>query len=229
MLRCGWLWQMRWNEWIVWSLDHRGCTTLIIADGARCYNPLAKKNKLFVRQWNHRRGQFSIWRWFRNRGKVRIHTSGIDPFWTILKSGIPPSLRSNVNGRANPTLWLYARSTHWRWENDTANLMHKTGQTLRQLWSRKRENESASFLTTKCCKGCSETLTQALFLRVNLWWKYQNYHSGKQFFCKTPDNNQRPGFMPRTCQINDKIVLFVSYVCPLCVSFPTCKTQCRLL
>ena len=55
------------------------------------------------------------------------------PIWAILKNGIPPSWRSNVNGRANPTLWLYARSTHWRWESDTANLMNKTGHTLRQL------------------------------------------------------------------------------------------------
>ena len=96
-----------------------------------------------------------------------FHTGGIDSFWTILRNGVPPSLRSNVNGRANPALWLYACSTHWRWENDTANLMHKTGQTLRQLWAGKRENESASFLTTKCCKGCSETQNETLFLVQN--------------------------------------------------------------
>ena len=64
-------------------LDRRGYTTLIIADGARCYNPLAKK-KLLVRECNHSRGQFSIWRWFRNRGRVRIQTGGIDSFWANL-------------------------------------------------------------------------------------------------------------------------------------------------
>ena len=115
-------------------LDRRGYTTLIIADGARCCNPLAKKNKLLVRECNHSRGQFSIWRWFRNRGRVRIQTGGIDSFWAILKNGIPPSWRSNVNGRANPTLWLYAGWAHWRWESDTANLMNKIRHTLRQVW-----------------------------------------------------------------------------------------------
>lgn len=116
-------------------LDRRGYTTLIIADGARCYNPLAKKNCLCASATtvvdNSPFGDgFAIVAEFESR-PVELIPFG--PIWAILKNGIPPSWRSNVNGRANPTLWLYARSTHWRWESDTANLMNKTGHTLRQL------------------------------------------------------------------------------------------------
>ena len=74
--------------------DSRGKTTLLLADGAPCYKGLSKMSKLLLRQCNHSKGVFSVWRSVHGRGSVRVHTGGIDAYWTLLKDGIPNSISS---------------------------------------------------------------------------------------------------------------------------------------
>ena len=94
------------------SKDPRGLRTLLLTDGAPCYKGLAKKYKLLLRQCNHAKGVFAVTRNAKKRGKVKVHTGGIDGFWKIVKQGIPASISSLVKGRTNKNLWAYVRSAH---------------------------------------------------------------------------------------------------------------------
>ena len=81
------------------STDARGKRTLLLADGAKCYVPLARKHDLLLRQCNHSKGQFSLWKWVRGRGHVRVHTGGIDSYWTLMKAGVPNSVASKTKSK----------------------------------------------------------------------------------------------------------------------------------
>ena len=113
--------------------DSRGKTTLLLADGAPCYKALSKMHKLLLRQCNHSKGIFSVWRSVHGRGSVRVHTGGIDAYWTLLKSAVPNSITSTVGGKPNKSLWMYMRSQQWRWECHDKDLLAFTGQTLAKL------------------------------------------------------------------------------------------------
>ena len=110
--------------------DSRGKTTLLLADGAPCYKGLSKMSKLLLRQCNHSKGVFSVWRSVHGRGSVRVHTGGIDAYWTLLKDGIPNSINSTVGVKPNKVLWKYMRSQQWRWECHDKDILAETGQTL---------------------------------------------------------------------------------------------------
>ena len=113
--------------------DNRGKTTLLLADGAPCYKGLSKMSKLLLRQCNHSKGVFSVWRSVQGRGSVRVHTGGIDAYWTLLKDGIPNSINSTVGGKPNKVLWMYMRRQQWRWECHEKDILAETGQTLATL------------------------------------------------------------------------------------------------
>ena len=118
----------------VGSHDSRGKKTLLLADGAKCYVPLARKHDLLLRQCNHSKGQFSHWKWLRGRGHVRVHTGGIDSYWTLMKNGVPNSLASHTKGQRNRMLWKYIRSQQWRWEQTGKDLFYVTGKAVARLW-----------------------------------------------------------------------------------------------
>ena len=103
--------------------DNRGKTTLLLADGAPCYKGLSKMSK----------GVFSVWRSVQGRGSVRVHTGGIDAYWTLLKDGILNSINSTVGGKPNKVLWMYMRRQQWRWECHEKDILAETGQTLATL------------------------------------------------------------------------------------------------
>ena len=75
-----------------------------------CYLPL------HVAAYVMLRCSFSVWRSVHGRGSVRVHTGGIDAYWTLLKSAVPNSITSTVGGKPNKSLWMYMRSQQWRWE-----------------------------------------------------------------------------------------------------------------
>ena len=118
--------------------DSRGKTTLLLADGAPCYKGLSKMSKLLLRQCNHSKGVFSVWRSVHGRGSVRVHTGGIDAYWTLLKDGIPNSINSTVGVKPNKVLWKYMRSQQWRWECHDKDILAETGQTLATFWKTKK-------------------------------------------------------------------------------------------
>ena len=121
--------------------DSRGKTTLLLADGAPCYKGLSKMSKLLLRQCNHSKGVFSVWKTVHGRGSIRVHTGGIDAYWTLVKSAVPNEIGSNVGGKPNKNLWMYMRSQQWRWECHDKDLLALTGQTLATLWTRKNRYE----------------------------------------------------------------------------------------
>ena len=91
-----------------------------------------------TRQCNHSKGVFLVWRSVQGRGSVRVHTGGIDAYWTLLKDGMPNSIYSTVGGKPNKVLWMYMRSQQWRWECHEKDILAETGQTLATLWTKKK-------------------------------------------------------------------------------------------
>ena len=63
----------------------------------------------------------------------------------LLKKGVPDSLRSQITSRANPALWQYVRSTHWRWENDSTQGKRQDLASANYEKEEKGLGESASF------------------------------------------------------------------------------------
>ena len=94
---------------------------------------LSKMSKLLLRQCNHSKGVFSVWKTVHGRGSIRVHTGGIDAYWTLVKSAVPNEISSNVGGKPNKNLWMYMRSQQWRWECHDKDLLALTGQTLATL------------------------------------------------------------------------------------------------
>ena len=90
-------------------------------------------SKLLLRQCNHSKGVFSVWRSVQGRGSVSVHTGRIDAYWTLLKDGIPNCIGSTVGGKPNKVLWMYMRSQQWRWECHEKDILVETGQTLATL------------------------------------------------------------------------------------------------
>ena len=90
---------------------------------------------------HHSKGVFSVWRSVRRRGSVRVHTGGIDAYWTLLKDGIPNSINSTVGGKPNKVLWTYMRSQQWRWECHDKDILAENGQTLATLWTKKKARQ----------------------------------------------------------------------------------------
>ena len=113
--------------------DECGRKTLLLSDGAPCYKGLSKKYKVLLRQCNHSKGVFSVWRHVKGRGHIRVHTGSLDAYWTLMKDAVPKALSSQASGKPNPKLWKYMRVQQWRWEMETAGLMAKTGKTLATL------------------------------------------------------------------------------------------------
>ena len=67
------------------------------------------------------------------RGCVRVHTGGIDAYWTLLKVEYQIPLTAQFGGMPNTVLWTYVRSQQWRWECHGKDILAETGQTLARL------------------------------------------------------------------------------------------------
>ena len=89
--------------------------------------------KVLLRQCNHSKGVFSVWRYVKGRGHIRVHTGSWDAYWTLMKDGIPKSLSSHCAGKPNPKLWKYIKIQQWRWEMGTCQLLSKTERQLAML------------------------------------------------------------------------------------------------
>ena len=116
--------------------DKGGKKTLLLSDGAPCYKGLCKQHKVLLRQCNHSKGVFSVWRYAKGRGHIRVHTGSLDAYWTLMKDGIPKSLSSHCAGKPNPKLWKYIKIQQWRWEMG----LSKTRRQLAMLWKRRDFN-----------------------------------------------------------------------------------------
>ena len=149
-------------------------------DGAPCYKGLCKQHKVLLRQCNHSKGVFSVWRYVKGRGHIRVHTGSLDAYWTLMKDGIPKSLSSHCAGKPNPKLWKYIKIQQWRWEMG----LSKTGRQLAMLWKR-RDFNSHPFWTQNPVR-VNEPSEFSDFLGWSFWtWNMHAAMAKKNIFLKS--------------------------------------------
>ena len=103
----------------------------------------------------HSEGIFSLTKWLRNGGKVKIHTGGVDSLWTVLKQGIPDSLACKM---ASLTQSFGHMSYPLEMGDEFGWSFGQNWQSFRPLTeprTQKKENELACFYKTTEGLTCS--------------------------------------------------------------------------
>ena len=97
--------------------DSGKVASLLVTDGAKLYERLAKEHKLKHRYVVHSKGQFAEKKRVSGRGTVNINTGLIDQRWSAIKHYVPKSLNGSSKEGSTPTfcphLWAYVYSSWW--------------------------------------------------------------------------------------------------------------------
>ncbi|CAE6972026.1 unnamed protein product [Symbiodinium sp. CCMP2592] len=83
--------------------DSGKVTSLLVTDGAKLYERLAKEHKLKHRYVVHSKGQFAEKKRVSGRGTVNINTGLIDQRWSAIKHYVPKSLNGSSKEGSTPT------------------------------------------------------------------------------------------------------------------------------